>query len=172
MTLRPRTSRAAGLLLATLLFTASCGSPDPAAGNPQGGAGSDGPSRSAGTTGVLADSGGTIRQVVTVVTSPRRSTLRNQNLVQSLAQGLGPDTHLLILAHREMILDPNPMPQRMTFVEIPEELQFSIWPQDPFVVLRDGEGVSRLLAARGYGRMEDREMVRLVAGKLGWKVEE
>ena len=76
------------------------------------------------------------------------------------------------MADPEMILDPNPQPDRMQFVGVPDELSFSIWPQDPFVVLRDDRGESRLLTSRDYGRMEDREMARMVADALGWPVEE
>jgi hypothetical protein len=121
---------------------------------------------------VLADVGGAIEQVVTVVNSPRRSALRNQDLVSSIVQDLGPRTRVLILAVPEMILNPNPLPDRMVFVEVPDDLDFSIWPQDPFVVLRAPNGEASLLASRDYGRSEDREMARVVAGALGWKVEE
>lgn len=121
---------------------------------------------------VLADTGGSIARALLLVSSPKRSTLRNQELVQNVARRMGPDARLLLLADPEMILDPNPQPDRMQFVGVPDELSFSIWPQDPFVVLRDDRGESRLLTSRDYGRMEDREMARVVADALGWPVEE
>jgi hypothetical protein len=108
--------------------------------------------------------------VLTVIHSPSRSPLRNQDFVQSIAQGLGPDARLVLLAPPEMILDPNPMPERLRFVPLPDAANVSIWPQDPFVVLRDESGAGRLLAARDYGRVDDREMPGLVAAALGWPV--
>jgi len=120
---------------------------------------------------LLADVGGPIRLALTVVTSPSRSALRNQALVETLVRRLGPQTHMLILAPPEMVVEPNPWPERMTFVPISPELRLTIWPQDPFVVLRDPGGSPRLLAARDYGRAQDREMAETVALQLGWPVE-
>jgi hypothetical protein len=119
---------------------------------------------------LLSDTGGPIERVLLVVSSPRRSGLRNQQLIERIARGLGPWTRIMILADREMILDPNPWPQRLEFVEIPDELTFSIWPQDPFAVLESSGERSRLLAARDYGREQDREMTRVAADRLGWEV--
>lgn len=124
------------------------------------------------TASVLADCGGRIQQVVTVVSSPPRSGLRNQDLVQNIIQGLGSHVRVLILADPEMILDPNPLPDRISFAEIPSGLDFTIWPQDPFVVLRAADGTASLLKSRDYGRSGDREMARVVAAALDWEVEE
>jgi hypothetical protein len=121
---------------------------------------------------VLPDVGGRIEQVATVVHSPARSTLRNQELVQGIVEGLAPHVRVLILAAPEMILDPNPLPERITFVEIPDDLDLSIWPQDPFVVLRAADGATSLLASRDYGRAADRRMAGIVAAALGTPVEE
>jgi hypothetical protein len=123
------------------------------------------------TASVLVDAGRSIDRVLLVVSSPRRSALRNQELVERIARSLPPTTRILILADREMVLDPNPWPERMRFIEIPEGRTFTVWPQDPFVVLDDGEGGGRLLAARGYGRSDDREMAGVVGRALGWPVE-
>jgi hypothetical protein len=120
---------------------------------------------------LLADVGGPIRLALTVVTSPSRSALRNQALVETLVRRLGPQAHMLILAPPEMVVEPNPWPERMTFVPISPELRLTIWPQDPFVVLRDPDGSARLLSARDYGRAQDREMAEAVASQLGWPVE-
>jgi hypothetical protein len=120
---------------------------------------------------LLPDQGAPIRLALAAVASPARSGLRNQALVETLAARLGPRTHLLILAEPEMVLEPNPWPERVSFVPVPSGLDFSIWPQDPFVVVR-GAGGSRLLAARGYGRAQDREMARVVGAFLGWPVVE
>jgi hypothetical protein len=123
-------------------------------------------------TRVLSDADGAIGLALMVVSSPRRSSLRNQLLVETVVQRLDPRTRVVILAHPDMVLDPNPLPGRMSFVEISDELDFSIWPQDPFVVLRGADGAGRLLAARDYGRGSDRQMARVVADHLGWPVEE
>ena len=152
------TIRGAGLVLHAVALLA------PGCAGPAGGEG--------GTAAVLTDTGGAIERVVTVVNSPRRSGLRNQVLIQNIVQGLGPRARVLVLAPPEMILDPNPAPDRMWFAEIPDGLDFSIWPQDPFVVLLGPGGDGSLLASRSYGRSEDREMARIVAATLGWKVEE
>ena len=120
---------------------------------------------------VLADSGGPIERALVVVTSPRRSALRNQALIESLTRRLGPRVHMLILADPEMIVEPNPWPERMSFLRIPDGLRFSIWPQDPFVVIEGASG-SRLLAARDYGRAMDSRMAALAAEQLGWPVEQ
>jgi len=121
---------------------------------------------------VLSDTGGPVRLAVTVVTSPARTGLRDQALIETLTRRLGPRTHLLILADPEMILEPNPWPQRMTFVRIPQGLRFSMWPQDPFVVVEEPGSGSRLLVARDYGREMDHEMAPLLARHLGWPIEE
>jgi len=145
----------AAVLLAALVFAAACTQEEtpPSLVAPR----------------LLSDSAGPIELVLLVVSSPRRSSLRNQQLVEQIARGLGPWTRLLILADREMILDPNPWPQRLEFVEIPERLNFSIWPQDPFAVLTTPDGDARLLVARDYGRAQDREMARVTAEALGWE---
>ena len=78
----------------------------------------------------------------------------------------------MILADPEMILDPNPWPQRMSFVQIPEDLRFTIWPQDPFIVIREPGSASRLHVARDYGREMDRQVARVVAEHLGWPLTE
>jgi hypothetical protein len=120
---------------------------------------------------LLSDAGGRIDQVLMVVASPSRSALRNHELVQNVARALPPDARLLVLAHPDMILEPNPLPDRLRFLALPEQLALTIWPQDPFVVLAEGPDGGRLLAARDFERVPDREMAGIVAGALGWDVQ-
>ena len=152
----------AGLLLLALA-AAGCAPP---ASSPPGTEPLASPARE-----LLPDCGGAIDLAVMTVSSPRRSGLRNQELVRGVVLRLGPEGRFLILANPEMILDPNPAPGRMEFVEIPDGLDFSIWPQDPFVVLEGAEGPI-LLTSRIYQRADDRKMAATIAGAFGARVRE
>ncbi len=116
---------------------------------------------------LLADSHGKIELAVVSVNSARSSSLRNADLTSTIVNRLPASARILILASdREAFsVASNPWPDRVRFVEMPADYRLTIWPQDPFVVLRDDRG-PRLLPSPGFARADDREMARVLADHL------
>ena len=121
---------------------------------------------------LLGDSSGRIELAVVSVNSARRSSLRNAALVSSIINHLPERARILILASdREAFsIASNPWPERIRFVDMPADFALTIWPQDPFLVLR-GEHGSRLLASPEFKRADDREMARILSDFLGLPLE-
>lgn len=121
---------------------------------------------------LLADSTGRIELVVLSVNSARSSTLRNAALTSDIVNSLPEHIRILILApdREAFTVAANPWPERITFVDIPASYSLTIWPQDPFLVLQDGDG-PRLLASPEFARAEDIEMARVIAAHLGLPLE-
>ena len=117
---------------------------------------------------LLADNRGQIELAVVSVNSARSSSLRNAALTSSIVNRLPEAAKILILApdREAFTVVSNPWPDRIRFVDMPEDYALTIWPQDPFVVLRDGSG-PRLLASPEFARADDREMARLLSDFLG-----
>jgi len=119
---------------------------------------------------LLPDPGGPITLAVCSVCSARRAALRNAALVSHIVNVLPPRVRMLLLVNDRaaFTIASNPWPKRVAFVELPAETDITIWPQDPFVVLRDAEGRTRLLVSRRFERAGDRRMAYAIAEQLGW----
>lgn len=121
---------------------------------------------------LLADNRGTIELAVVSVNSARSSSLRNAALTSTIVNRLPEAAKILILAsdREAFTVASNPWPERIRFVDMPDDYALTIWPQDPFVVLRDENG-PRLLASPEFARADDREMARLLSDFLGLPLE-
>ncbi len=88
--------------------------------------------RAASPIGLMADVGGPIRLVVCSVNSARRSALRNAQLVSQIISVLPPSVHVLLLVNDRgaFRVAANPWPDRVSFVELSEDMPITIWPQD------------------------------------------
>ncbi len=120
---------------------------------------------------VLSDDSGEIRHVACVVNSARRAVLRNAALVTQIVNALPPSTKVTILTNDRaaFTVARNPHPQRVDFVELPSEHDFTIWPQDPFLVLLGRQGQPCLLGSAEFDRADDRLLVKGLAEHLGCK---
>jgi len=130
---------------------------------------------------LLPDVGGRITRVVCSVNSARRAALRNADLVSNIVNSLPPRAKIVLLVNdREAFtVASNPWPDRVTFLELPSDKSFTIWPQDPFLVLRDkptdqpgSQTHGRILVSRKFARADDRIMARAIAGEIDWPCEE
>jgi hypothetical protein len=119
---------------------------------------------------LLADTGGPVTLAVGSVVSARRSALRNAATVSNIVNALPARARLLLLANDRaaFTIARDPAPGRVAFVELPGDTPITIWPQDPFLVLRRDDGASCLLASREFPRAGDRAMARALADHLGW----
>lgn len=115
---------------------------------------------------VLPDVGTKIKLVVCTATSARRSSLRNTELVNNIVNGLDDDVHIMLLANDREAFETSSNNGRVTFVEIPSESDITIWPQDPFVVVNDGES-TKLITPSLFKRKDDRLMARQLSTILG-----
>jgi len=127
--------------------------------------------RSASPIGLMADVGGPMRLVVCSVNSARRSALRNAPLVSQIISVLPPNVHVLLLVNDRgaFRVAANPWPDRVSFVELPEDVPITIWPQDPFVVLSPKGGSVELLVSNHFERASDVQMAVAIASHLGWQ---
>lgn len=121
---------------------------------------------------LLADNRGQIELAVLSVNSARSSSLRNADLTSTIINNLPEKAKIVILAadREAFTVLSNPWPERIHFVDMQDDHSLTIWPQDPFVVLRDENG-TRLLASPEFARADDREMARLLAGFLDLPLE-
>lgn len=117
---------------------------------------------------LLADTEGRIESVALVVNSARSSTLRNTELTNHIVNALPAHTRVLILApDREAFeVASNPWPDRISFADIPQNFDFTMWPQDPFLVIGRGDK-ARLLVSNTFERVEDREIAAVIAHARG-----
>lgn len=129
-------------------------------------------SNRSGSAQITADIGGPIELALVSVSSARSSTLRNAELINNIVNGLPARVRILILApDRDAFrVAANPWRERIEFVDMPQQYRLTIWPQDPFVVIRDADG-ARLLASPDFARAEDAEMARVVADHLALPLE-
>ncbi len=120
---------------------------------------------------VVADDAGAIRHVVCLVNSARRSTLRNASLVTKIVNALPPRAHVTILSNDRaaFIVARNPHPDRVDFVNLPTKCDFTIWPQDPFLVLSGPQRRQCLLASAEFDRADDRLIAQRLAEHLGFE---
>jgi hypothetical protein len=127
-------------------------------------------SRRPSSWAILSDAGGPIRIAACLVNSARQASLRNAAAVSSLVNTLPAGARILILtsdASAFSVIGDSP-PGRVRFLELPAASSFTIWPQDPFLVLTQAGGRSMLLASVEFARADDREIVRTLADRLGW----
>jgi len=119
---------------------------------------------------ILADDDGPIALVACVASSARRSSLRNAPAICEVVNTLPSRARIVILTNDRaaFIVASNPEPRRVEFVDLPPEAEFTIWPQDPFVVLRGAKGGPVLLASRDFDRVDDRLIAQSLAKHLGW----
>ena len=134
---------------------------------------SSGPIRESPSKRVLADVGLPLSNVVTSLSSARRSALRNVELINELVNELPDRIHFLVLVN-----DPeafrilhNQWPDRIAFVEVPTDVDLTIWPQDPFLVIEGPGEETILVTSRNFSRAHDVAMGEFVADKLGWRHE-
>lgn len=127
--------------------------------------------RPAHAPALLSDVGGPIRLAVASVSSARRSPLRNADLVSEVVNALPDRAQLLVLTNDRAAFTTagDTAGERVRFVEVDAD-SLTIWPQDPFLVLRDAEGRGQLLVPKRFDRAQDREMPRAVSQALGWPV--
>ena len=119
---------------------------------------------SAGST-LLPDVGGRPQVVAVNVNSARRATLRNASLVTNLVNGLPPSTRFVVLTNDRsaFTVARNDRPDRIRFLDLPRESPFTIWTQDPFLVLTNAIGDVTLLTSRAFERADDRMMAEAIA---------
>lgn len=118
---------------------------------------------------MLPDVGTKIKLVVCSATSARRSSLRNTELVNNIVNSLDDDVHVMLLVNDREVFKTSLNNGRVTFVEIPSESDITIWPQDPFVVLKDRES-TKLITPSLFKRKDDRLMARQLSTILGVEV--
>ena len=119
---------------------------------------------------LMSDAGAEpISLVVCSVNSARRSALRNAQLTANIVNALPPRAGVILAVNdpEAFTVAHNPWPDRVRFLELTPETRITIWPQDPFVVLRDDTKRSTLLVSRDFSRVKDREMAIQLAGFLG-----
>lgn len=123
------------------------------------------------TSGLLEDAGAPIRLAVASVNSARRSPLRNAELVSNVVNALPTRTRLLVLTNDRAAFEVRGgrYPGRVELIDVEAEA-LTMWPQDPFLVLRDDDGSGRLVTPARFDRAGDRAMAQAVAGALGWPV--
>jgi hypothetical protein len=121
---------------------------------------------------ILPDAGGRIELVVTSVNSARRSALPNAALVGNIVNALPQSARVLIMTNDRsaFTIASNPAPERVEFIELPADNPITIWPQDPFVVLRETDGTHRLHASKDFDRAGDAMMAEEIGEALGWPV--
>jgi len=120
---------------------------------------------------IAADVGGPITLVVLSLNSARRSALRNVAVATNIVNALPPRVRVLLMSNDRtaFTVARNPWPDRVAFVEVPGDTAITIWPQDPFLVLRRPDHSPRLLISREFSRAGDRAMGEVLAEHLGWE---
>jgi hypothetical protein len=119
---------------------------------------------------VLAEDDGIVTHVACVVASARRSVLRNAPLVTAIINALPERTQVSLLTNDRLAFQVgyDDTPGRVTFLDLPGDLNLTIWPQDPFLVMR-GPDESWLLASAVFPRLDDRAIGEQLAENLGWE---
>jgi len=122
---------------------------------------------------LLPDVGGSPRVVAVVANSARRAMLRNADLVSNLVNGLPESTRVLVLTNdrKAFTVAGRREPGRVRFLELPFTSPLTIWPQDPFLVLTDGQDTV-LLTSRSFERADDRLMAPAIAAARGYRLVE
>ncbi len=118
---------------------------------------------------VISDTSGQILKVVCTANSARRAALRNADIISRVVNTLPEHAQVLILTNDRdaFSIASNPWKDRVQFVSLPGEARFTIWPQDPFVVLAEPGTAPRLLVSRRFERADDRLIAEHLATHLG-----
>ena len=117
---------------------------------------------------LVTDVTGKIEVVVCSVNSARKSTLRNTDLINNIVNGLPEGTHVLLLVNDRKSFASHGNSQNVTMIEMPDESDMSIWPQDPFLVLNGDDGPELLVPSR-FDREDDRQMAGVLSEALQLK---
>lgn len=118
---------------------------------------------------LLPDTGRPIAAVAVSLASARRSTLRNAAVVSTLLAALpaAVDVYALTNDRAAFALAPGANGRVPRFVDLPTEHSFTIWPQDPFLVLVGEGGHTELLLSAHFDRADDALMARELARVAG-----
>lgn len=137
------------------------------------GTGDADPEASPGGARILRDTTGEIELVVCKLDSSRRRTLGNARLVSNIINALPSRVEFLVLTNDRaaFTITPTDPSDRVRFVQLPEETSTTIWPQDPFLVLREGRANVRLLVSKQFNRADDRVIAEHVARHLGLEID-
>ena len=120
---------------------------------------------------LLADVGGEIELVVGHAASARRSALRNAHLVTEVVNGLPARVGVLLTTNdRHAFSARNPGAGHVRFVALATDREYTIWPQDPFLVLEEEDGGHSLLASREFERANDDALAAELGAELDWPV--
>lgn len=117
---------------------------------------------------VLSDDSGRIVHVACVINSARRAALRNAALVTRILNSLPRRTRVTVLTNdpKAFAVLGDPQRGRLVMLDLPAASDFTIWPQDPFLVLKSRDGRLALLAAREFDRVDDRLIPQRLAKHL------
>ncbi len=125
-----------------------------------------------GNYSLLPDTGGSIQKAVCSVNSARRALLANAQLANHIINHLPAYTEVILAVN-----DPSafrvaydPFPGRVKFFAVPSEMEMTIWPQDPFLVLCHPSGRKRLLLSAMFERADDLRVAQLLGEYLDWPV--
>ena len=121
---------------------------------------------------LLADVGPSPRAVAMSVNSARRATLRNAPLVTSVVNGFPASTQFFVLTNDRaaFTVARNDRPGRVRFLDLPLTHPFTIWTQDPFLVLTGSGGDVTLLTSKDFDRADDRLMAEVLGRDAGYSV--
>jgi len=117
---------------------------------------------------LLPDDRGRIAHVACLVNSARRAALRNAALVTRILNALPKRTRLTVLTNdpRAFAVVGDPQRGRLEIIDLPPKSDFTIWPQDPFLVIACRDGRRVLLASREFDRVDDRLIPERLARHL------
>lgn len=120
---------------------------------------------------VLADTGAPLKTVLCTVNSARRSALPNAALISNIVNALPPRVSVIISVNDKeaFTVASNPWPERVSFLELSSDKDFTIWPQDPFVVVQDKHGQSTLVQSLRFERADDWMLAQAASEHMGWK---
>lgn len=110
---------------------------------------------------------------------PREAVLRDGYRAgyADLLATLPATTRVTVLAHRracddlDELLDAAGRATTATVVPVDDDLRFTVWAQDPCLVLSDGDGETTLLAPAEFGREQDAEALAVLAVGIGARLE-
>lgn len=111
-----------------------------------------------------------MEHVVCVVNSARRALLHNSELVTRILNALPDRVRVTLLTNdREAFTLPRERsPGRVRFAHLPREADFTIWPQDPFLVLNGATGTF-ILQSANFPRADDDRLTASLSSALGWQ---
>ncbi len=123
------------------------------------------------TLAIRSDTSKSISTVLLSTNSARRALLRNAEVTSGIVNALPENVKIYIMVNDKdaFVIGNNPWPDRIEFVEIEFEKSITMWPQDPFLVLKD-ENQTVLLASMNFERASDELMAQKIAEVTGYKL--